>query len=202
MGWPVGGEDVSGYLVNEEIDQLAWLPYDEAMARLTYDRDRDTLTEATRLRKKTRALVVLRHAKARARTSWRRPDPERPLLVPGHQQAQRLVPLLAAYGATRVVSSSATRCVDTVRPFADSTGWALEQHDGLTEEGADLDSVFDAVDDLVAGPESAVLCTHRPVLPTVWDVLGVRDARLEPAGMVVIHHRSGRVVATELHPRP
>ncbi|MGZ5406033.1 MAG: NUDIX hydrolase [Nocardioides sp.] len=202
VGWPVGEDDVSGYLVNDEIDELAWLPYDEARTRLTYDRDRDTLDEASRLRKKTRALIVLRHAKARARGSWRRSDRERPLLVPGHAQAQRLIPLLAAYDATRVVSSSATRCVDTVRPFSESTGWALEQHDNLTEEGARMESVLEVVDELRAGPDSAVLCTHRPVLPTVWDVLGVPDTRLEPAGLVVIHHRKGRVVATEVQPRP
>ena len=202
VGWPVGEDDVSGYLVNEEIDQLAWLPYDEAMARLTYDRDRGTLAEARRLRKKTRALVVLRHAKARARSTWRRADRERPLLVPGHEQAQRLVPLLAAYGATRVVSSVATRCVDTVRPFSDSTGWALEELEVLTEESARMESVLEVVDELRAGSESVVLCTHRPVLPTVWDVLGVPDTYLEPAGLVVVHHRRGQVVATEVHPRP
>ncbi|MEJ7794118.1 MAG: NUDIX domain-containing protein [Nocardioides sp.] len=202
VGWPVGDSDVSGYLVNDEIDEVVWLPYDEAMTRLTYDRDRGTLAEARGLHKKTRALVVLRHAKARDRGSWRRLDRERPLLVPGHDHAQRLVPLLAAYDATRVVSSSATRCVDTVRPFADSTGWALEVLDGLTEEGASIESVVAVVDDLLAGPESAVLCTHRPVLPTVWDAVGVPDAELEPAGLIVIHHRKGTVVVTELHARP
>jgi len=202
VGWPVGDDDVSGYLVNDEIDEVVWLTYDEAMTRLTYDRDRATLVEARRLHKKTRALLVLRHAKARARGSWRRPDPERPLLVPGHDQAQRLVPLLAAYDATRVVSSSATRCVDTVRPYADSTGWALAELDGLTEDGATVASVVEAVDELLAGSEGAVLCTHRPVLPAVWDAVGVPDVRLEPAALVVIHHRKGRVVATERHPRP
>ena len=202
VGWPVGDDDVSGYLVNDEIDEVVWLPYDEAMTRLTYERDQETLAEARGLHKKTRALVVLRHAKARDRRRWRRPDIERPLLVPGHDQAQRLVPLLAAYDATRVVSSSAVRCVDTVRPYADSTGWALAELDGLTEDGATVASVVEAVDELLAGSEGAVLCTHRPVLPAVWDAVGVPDVRLEPAALVVIHHRKGRVVAMEHHPRP
>lgn len=202
VGWPEGDPDVSGYLVNDEIDEVVWLPVEEAQQRLTYDRDRTTLVEAGRLRKKTRAVVVLRHAKARSRRAWtKRPDQERPLLVPGQDQAQRLVPRLAVYGATRVVSSTSTRCVQTVSPFADSTGWPLEQRGSLTEEGASVDSVLEVVDDLLAGSESAVLCTHRPVLPAVWDALGVPDAELEPAGFVVVHHRKGRVVATELHPR-
>ena len=202
VGWPVGDDDVSGYLVNDEIDDVVWLPYDAAMTRLTYGRDQSTLAEARGLHKKTQVLVVLRHAKARARRSWRPPDRERPLLVAGHDQAQRLVPLLAAYGATRVVSSSTLRCVDTVRPYADSTGWELERLDGLTEEGASVTSVLEAVDELVAGSEGVVLCTHRPVLPAVWDAVGVPDVRLDPAGLVVVHHRLGRVVAAEHHSRP
>jgi len=109
VGWSVGDDDVSGYLVNDEIDEVVWLPEDEAAGRLSYDRDRVTLAEASPLRKKTHAVVVLRHAKARARRGWRRPDQERPLLASGHDQAQRLVALLAVYDATRVVSSSSVR---------------------------------------------------------------------------------------------
>lgn len=203
VGWPVGDSDVSRYVANNEIDEVCWLPYDEAMARLSYEFDRATLAEAKPRRRKTRAVVVLRHAKARSRRGWtRRPDRERPLVSLGHDQAQRLVALLAVYDATRVVSSATTRCVDTVRPYADSTGWKLEELDGLTEDGASRASVLDVVEDLVANPECAVLCTHRPLLPAVWDALGVPDTSLDPAGLLVVHHRKGRVVATELHARP
>ena len=55
------------------------------------------------------------------------------------------------------------------------------------------------VDGLVAGDESAVLCTHRPVLPSVFDALGVDDTKLEPGSMLVVHLRQGTVTATELH---
>jgi 8-oxo-dGTP diphosphatase len=33
----------------------------------------------------------------------------------------------------------------------------------------------------------------------VFDALGVRDPGLEPGAMLVVPHRKGRVVATELH---
>lgn len=203
VGWPVGDHDVSGYLVNEEIDALEWLPHDEAMARLSYDRDRETLLEAKRLRKKTRALVVLRHGKARSRTGWTgRPDRERPLVTLGHDQAQRLVSSLATYDATRVISSSSTRCVQTLQPYADVTGWKLEELDALSEEGATAEAVGAVVDGLLDGSDSAVLCTHRPVLPMVLEALGLPEASLEPAGLLVVHHRKRKVVATEGHERP
>jgi phosphohistidine phosphatase SixA/8-oxo-dGTP pyrophosphatase MutT (NUDIX family) len=202
QGWAVGDDDVSGYLVNHEIDEVVWVPYDQARKLLTYPRDQETLKEALKRPKKTRALIVLRHASARSRKSWRRDDRRRPLLRSGELQAERLVPLLAAYDATRVVSSPNTRCVQTVQPYADTTGWKLEQVDGLSEEDATAKTVLETVDDLLDGADNAVLCTHRPVLPAVFDALGVRELHLEPGGLLVVHHRKGKVIATEHHSRP
>jgi 8-oxo-dGTP diphosphatase len=198
-GRVVGDDDVSGYLVNDEIDDVAWVPLDEAVERLTYPHDRDTLAEAVRLRRRTHALVVLRHGAARSRSAWRGDDRLRPLLVAGRHQAQQLVPLLSAYDVTRVVSSSSTRCVQTLQPYVDTTGWKLEPEDGLSEEGATAESVLGIVDALVHAEEGAVLCGHRPVLPSVFDALGIDDPGLEPGGLLVVHLRKGKVVATEAH---
>ncbi|MFC4787360.1 NUDIX hydrolase [Nocardioides sp. MAHUQ-72] len=198
-GRVVGDDDVSGYAVNDEIDAVEWVGIDEACARLTYPHDRETLTEALRQRRRTHALVVLRHGAARSRKAWRHDDRLRPLVVAGQTQAQRLVPVLAAYDVSRVVSSSSTRCVQSVQPYADTTSWKLELDHGLSEEDATAESVLATVDDLVHGDEGAVLCTHRPVLPAVFDALGIEDPQLEPAGLLVVHLRKGKVVATEAH---
>lgn len=196
----VGRDDVSGYRPNAEIDAVEWVPWKDAQERLTYSYDRDTLAEARPLRRRTRTLVVLRHAKARSRSGWRKDDRLRPLVRPGETQAQRLVPLLAAFDVTVAHTSSSTRCVQTVMPYADVTGWPVKQYDELSEEDATVEGVVDLVDgllhsDLDSG--GAVLCTHRPVLPTVLDALQVPDVFLEPGAMLVVHHRKGRVVATE-----
>ena len=63
----VGSDDVSRYRPNDEIDAVEWVPWKDAQQRLTYSYDRETLAEARPLRQRTRALVVLRHAKARSR---------------------------------------------------------------------------------------------------------------------------------------
>ena len=197
-GRAIGSDDVSGYRPNDEIDSVQWVPWEAAMRRLTYPYDRDTLAEARPLRRKTRALVVLRHGKARSRDSWRKDDRIRPLLRLGEAQAQRLVPLLAAFDVTSVHTSSSTRCVQSVTPYVDTTGWPVKKYDELSEEDATAEGVVDLVDALLDSGESAVLCTHRPVLPTVLDALRVPQVRLEPGGMLVAHHRKGRVVATEV----
>ena len=197
-GRALGSDDVSGYRPNDEIDAVEWVEWSAAVRRLTYPHDRETLAEARPLRRKTRTLVVLRHGKARSRGAWRKDDRRRPLLQLGEAQAQRLVPLLAAFDVTAVHTSSSTRCVQTVTPYADTTGWPVKLYDELSEEDATVDGVVDLVDGLLDVGESAVICTHRPVLPTVTDALGVPEARLEPGEMLVVHHRKGRVVATEL----
>jgi 8-oxo-dGTP diphosphatase len=197
VGRVVTHDDVSGYEVNHEIDDVRWVPVEKSWKKLTYDYDRVTLTEAMSRRRKTHALVVLRHSKSRSRKAWRRDDRLRPLLAIGMRQTRRLSPVLAAYDVTSIASSSSVRCVQSVAPYAEASGWTLMAYDGLSEEGATDASVLEVVDELLHRGESSVLCTHRPVLPTVFDALGLPEVKLEPGAMVVVHHRQGSVVATE-----
>ena len=196
---PLDGDDVSAYVPNREIDQVAWVPVEDAAGRLSYSRDRATLKQAIKRRKRTTTLIVLRHGRARARSRWRADDRFRPLLKLGEHQADRLVPLLAAYDVTRLVSSSSTRCVTTLVPYADATGRTVKADDGLSEEDATTLGVADRVQVLIDSGRRTVVCSHRPVLPAIFEVLGLDDPKLEPGEMVVVHHRNGRVVATERH---
>lgn len=199
VGRVVGDHDVSGYAANAEVDEVRWVPRAEARELLTYPHDRLTLREAVRKRRRTTTVVLLRHAKARSRAHWRADDRFRPLLKTGAAQADRLVPLLAAYDVTRLVSSSSARCVASVVPYADASGRKIVTEDELSEEDATLDAVTDLVQKIVDEGKRTVLCTHRPVLPAVFDVLGVEDPRLEPGEMVVVHLRRGEVVDLERH---
>lgn len=200
VGRVVGDDDVSGYRANHEIDQVRWVSRKKAAALLTYDYDRQTLTEAEGLARRTHALVVLRHTKARSRKAWRQDDRLRPLLVAGMTASRKLPPLLAAYDVRTIVSSSSARCVQTVAPYSELSGWPLATSDGLSEEDATHDTVVRLVDELLHAGESALLCTHRPVLPAVFDALAVPQVKLEPGALVVVHHRKGRAVATEIWP--
>lgn len=193
------GDDVSRYVANREIDEVTWVPVDEAAALLSYSRDRATLAQAVKRRRRTSTLVILRHGRARARSRWRADDRFRPLLRVGEQQADRLVPLLAAYDVTRLVSSSSTRCVTTLVPYADATGRRVATDDGLSEEKATDAGVAERVGVLLEAARRTVLCSHRPVLPAVFAAVGIEDPRLEPGELVVVHHRRGKVVATERH---
>lgn len=199
VAFVVGDDDVGGYQINSEIDDLRWVPRAKVPGLLTYDMDRATLTLAEPLRKRSYPFIVLRHAKARDRKAWRKDDRQRPLLKLGQVQASRLVPLLAAYEPTEIVSSTSLRCVQTVQPYADTAGWPVTTDDLLSEEGARPRKLFGLVDELFHRDEGVVVCSHRPVLPTVFDALGLEETRLDPGGLVVVHRRKGRIVSVERH---
>ncbi len=206
VGRAVGDGDVGGYQPNSEIDEVAWFPVDKARRRLSYEFDVDTLAEALEHHRKTRTLVVLRHSQARSRKAWRRDDRERPLLATGRQQATRLVPVLAAYDVRHLVTSSSTRCVQTLEPYAVATGRRVRTDRLLSEEDASRGGirrlVTGLVDDLGDRPAAAgglVVCTHRPVLPWVFDAAGIEDPGLATGGLVVLHLRKGRVRLSERH---
>ncbi len=175
----VGG---TGHLENE-IDEVRWLDVVAAHDRLDYARDREQLRSVVRAdaagRLTTWPLALVRHAKARSRGTWKGPDPDRPLDARGAARADALVPLLAAYGIGRLVSSGSTRCVETLRPYAAATGLPLRLRDGLSEEGyaADPSRSVHHLQRAVERGAPTALCSHGPVLP---DLLSDLASRVDP----------------------
>lgn len=159
-----------GGLVHE-VDEVAWLEVDAAAARLTYAHDRaqlEALVHADEQRAlSTWPLAVVRHAKAHPRSSWSQEDRLRPLDGQGRHQAAELVPLLTAYGVSRLVSSPSTRASETLAPYATATGGKLRLKPGLSEEGhaEDPARACHHLSRLLERGVPAALCSHGPVLP-------------------------------------
>jgi 8-oxo-dGTP pyrophosphatase MutT (NUDIX family) len=196
-GRVVGDDDVSGYPANSEIDKVRWLPYEKALGLLTYERDRETLRAARKVRRRTHVVVVLRHGHARSRRTWKGDDRERPLLKTGQHQAESLVPLLAAYDVSRLVTSSSLRCLETLRPYGEATGLTLKPTKRLSEEDVTPKAVRRIMDELVEGDDNAVVCSHRPVMQDLFDALGLENPGLQAGEMLVAHIRNGDIRATE-----
>ncbi len=196
------GAGADGYEPNDEVDDVRWCAMDAAARALTYKRDVAVLKRfsraAERRAHRSNPLVVLRHGSATARKAWRGNDRRRPLADGGLAQGEQLVPLLRAYGVDTVVSSDSRRCVQTVQPYAAAAGVGVEEDARWSEEAAKPDDVRSAVAALFAGKRRAVLCTHRPVLPWVFEGLGVPVVKLAPGQALVVHRRKGAIVATEL----
>ncbi|WP_198671491.1 NUDIX hydrolase [Desertihabitans aurantiacus] len=192
-------------LPDEEVDQIAWWPLEEARRRLTHAADVALVEQALAL-PPTRVVALVRHAKAMARSDWSLADALRPLTDRGRQQAVDLMGLLGAFGLQRVLSSSSTRCVSTVLPYVTARGVPFERSSRLSEEeGAErAESVQRVVEEVVqrtaAAGENLLLCGHRPVIPHMLAALGVPDTELRTAELLVLHvDAAGEAVAREHH---
>lgn len=202
---------------NGEVDQLEWLPIDEACAKLTHRRDIQTVIEAAEATD-TSALIILRHAKAMRRAMWgnKSRDMDRPLAVAGRQEAIALTEILNAFGISRVYTSPANRCVSTVAPYAQDFNHKLRLEPLFSEVDFPLDTEasLKRLTKIANKKQPTVLCTHRPVLPellkTLAEQFNIKDGAklfskpLKPGGFFVLHRKlkkdgSFKVVAVERH---
>ena len=154
----------------------------------------------------TTPVIIVRHAKAMDRKDWSRKDPARPLNTRGRRQARLLVPMLEAYGITRLVSSTATRCLSTLLPYAHQRESSIESYSQLTEEEGSNDAkgVAKLVGRIrtaaLADNQPTAICVHRPVLPHVLDAFEIAPATLVTGEFLVAHLTAeGEVHALERH---
>lgn len=76
-------------------------------------------------------LVFVRHAQSQPSAAIE--DPRWPLSDVGLRQAERIVPVLARLGISRLYSSPYLRCIKTVEPFAKAHGLKISEDAGLRE---------------------------------------------------------------------
>lgn len=164
-----------------EIDDLAWLPVGEARHRLTHASDRDILALfVDRIEEGADHAVpflIVRHAKAEARKTWKGTDANRPITPRGASAAYALSRELACFAPMRLTTSPWVRCQETMRMFAWQTGSQLEMFDPLTEDAyaADPEAAWECFIDLIDegardGLTTAV-CMHRPVIGGMFERL-------------------------------
>jgi 8-oxo-dGTP diphosphatase len=208
----------SKFKPDEEVAEVVWVRAEEAFAKLSYQHDRDLLKEVIDLRVngmlRTRPLIILRHAHATLRSDYVGEDGKRPLLPEGKTQAKELIRLLGAYGPKRVFTSPWRRCKDTLTPYARANKFKIIERGELTEAGSAKgpNKTAKVAKSLFADARSAVLCTHRPTLPTITKVLAgyaepklaefILEAKaLKPGDFIVLHltnaGNKSRLVAVE-----
>lgn len=205
-----------------EVDEVRWVSATKALKKLSRKSDREPLGALIDLHEDgmldTWTVVIARHGRAKKRSAWKKGEADRPLTPTGHRQAQALVPMLAAYGVEELITSPWARCHDTLVPYAAASGIDLLTAPQLTEDAAKADppAVRALVSDLLSfRHHPTVLCTHRPVLPTilsaverksphrVLQVLPETDPFLETGGLLVLHlaapsKKRARVISMEL----
>lgn len=209
--------ETSNFKPNEEVAEVAWFSVTAAAKKLSYSHDHEQLDQLVALHKKglldTVPLIILRHAKARSRATWKDGEASRPLLTEGNAQAEALPKLLKAFGAKTVYSSPWTRCLSTIAPYAQRTKVKVKTRPEFTEaaNAKKPNSTKTALEAIVATGKASVVCTHRPVLPTMIEALEDRASKalkiklhlaaaLKPGSFTVIHlSENHQIVDVENH---
>lgn len=188
---------------NDEVDELAWVHVKRARRQLTYPRDLSLLDKLSDLVPAEATVVLVRHAAAIKRKAWDGKDTVRPLSPEGTESAGKLVGVLRALSADRVISSDAERCLATVLPYAEAAGLTIEQHPEISERGFESDpSALRGLGTTSWAPgRVTVICSHRPVLPALARELGLRIGKFSP-GAFLAAHRTPNGLLTERFTAP
>jgi 8-oxo-dGTP diphosphatase len=172
----VGGE----FRPNSEVDELRWLPVEDAAGLCSHEHDRALLADLARTDvPRAPTLLLVRHGRAGDRSEFDGPDELRPLDRRGRAQARRLAEVLPLFAPTTVLSAERTRCRETVEPLADRLGLPVLPVPALGEEefADDPQTGLATVERLLAPrdtPGVTVVCSQGGAIPSVLLSLGVR----------------------------
>lgn len=197
------------FRASSEVDQMQWLPLEQARRSLTSASDRAVLDAFTRTRRDTEPLLLVRHGATVAppRRLKRSPE-EQGLNRSGRDQAASLVPVLEGLGVTDLLSADLPACVDMLAPFAATTGLTVRREGQLTRAGfaGNERDVADLVRRDASSSEALVVCGGLRVITGLLSALGhgshVRpphEPKIKKGGWWLLHHRDGAVSAYERH---
>lgn len=204
------------YLKNSSPVQARWITAEDAQEELALKGESKLVGKALKLYKHeefyTRAVLLVRHARARKRSVWKGPEETRPLTPQGAERATEIAYNLANYGVQELVSSPWKRCIDTLAPYAERTGLEIQMAPELTEASYKKSSkkAVRKIHKLLGTsgvPTAASL--HRPTLPGVLDAvlehsnsavqkkIPRKDPYLKTGEILVMHLIGSTVVAAE-----
>jgi 8-oxo-(d)GTP phosphatase len=182
---------------DHEIDEISWLPVDQALERLSYPHDQDVVTAL--VPRETVPLILLRHAHAVPKDG---DDPARPLNERGRGDAAVLAGMLACFAPhARVISSPALRCLETVAPYAAAAGVPVEEEPVLSVQNDSGYTPGALIRSILAAAQPAIVCLHRENVPVALDAACTALGSFLPADPMLVKggfwvvHRSGRELA-------
>jgi 8-oxo-dGTP diphosphatase len=162
---------------NAEVDEVAWLPAERAVEKVSYPHDHGVLADFAARPPHTVPLILVRHAKALPKGGWKRADADRPLDDAGRDAAKALADLIACFSPRFwLVSSPAARCTQTLRPLSLLTGDEVRKEPSLyvyaepVPGAADPATVNAAlIRTVIASGKPTVICAHRENLPALQE---------------------------------
>ncbi|MEH1053897.1 NUDIX hydrolase [Micromonospora sp. CPCC 206171] len=203
--WSMRAVGEGGFQPGTEVDDVRWLPVDDAIRLVSYPHDAEVLAAFAALPRVTATIALVRHGRAGKRATWSGPDDGRPLDVTGRAQAERLAPLVALIRPTRLLSASARRCVQTLDPAAALLDLPIEVDGDLDEprpgQLGDECALATAgrLAELAAAGEPVAVCSQGKVIPGALERLTGRadDFTTPKGGGWLLAFAADRLVAAD-----
>jgi 8-oxo-dGTP diphosphatase len=123
-------------------------------------------------------VYLVRHAHAGQRSHDGR-DIYRPLSDEGRDRAVDLIQIFADQPVDLIMSSPASRCVQTLEPLAEQREMAVTESQELWE-GSSIHEAITALEN--AGTETVVACSHGDIIPGLIDTLAGSGATISGRG--------------------
>lgn len=184
---------------NNEVDLLEWHEVDSAREKLTRDSDREILERFLESPYDANKLILLRHAKALARSEWQGGDEDRPLDNLGQLQARRMLAIYQVFKVSAVHTSDAVRCYDTIIGITKALGIEpiitskLSEYTFEKNREKSLDYAKEVADVVRKSESPVLLCGHNPILPRMLEKIckksevDLPDDKLKPGDAWVIY---------------
>ena len=213
--WSAKALDTSkDFYANVEVDLLEWHEIDSAREKLTRDSDKEILEVFINSPYKASKLIMLRHAKALARSEWQSGDEDRPLDNLGQLQARRMHAVYQVFGVSQIHTSDAVRCYDTVigltntlkiEPVITSK---LSEYTFEKNKDKSLDYALELAEISRSTGETILLCSHNPVLPRMLERVAKKssvelpESKLKPGDAWVVFLGMNKCLQIDVVPAP
>lgn len=193
------------FLPNAEADLLRWVTRDKALGLLTFAADRGIVDQFLSRPVAEAAVLLVRHAKAGKRSTWKKDDRLRPIDAHGRRQAAAIAEVGGLFAPRRVSAAPLVRCEQTVAPLAHDLGVKI------TSASRFSDARFErhpqrTVDALSALSHTGVtvVASQGVVIPGLLDYLcpGRPGHDSRKGSIWALFFRDGRLLAADYYARP
>lgn len=193
------------FTASAEVDHIEWLPARIALKQLTRTADREPVRTFLDGPAATTTVLLIRHARAGDRKSWRGSDDARPLDAGGEQQAQDIASVAACFGVESILAADVLRCQQTVTPLAATLGVAVEPAAAFSEadHARHPNRALRQLDALVTRGTAVAICSQGGVIPDLLEVLGERGpvrpgpVRSRKGSIWLLSFAAGALVSTQ-----
>ena len=199
---------------NNEADLLEWHDFDSARKKLTRDSDKEILEIFIKSPFQATKLIMLRHAKALARSEWQSGDEDRPLDNLGQLQAKRMHSVYQVFGVSQVHTSDAVRCYDTVIGLTNNLKIEptitskLSEYTFEKNKDKSLEYALELAETSRTTGATILLCSHNPVLPRMLERVTKKsdvelpENKLKPGDAWVIFLGKNKCLQIDVIPAP